>query len=63
MADPIPQQAGFQLEEATIDELHAAIKSGTTTVVAVTQHCLARVRGFSAAPGPAPLQPERRSGL
>ena len=28
----------FRLEEATIDELHAAIKAGETTCVAVVQH-------------------------
>ena len=28
----------FHLEEATIDELHEAIKAGRTTCVAVVQH-------------------------
>src|SRR5436305_1416766 len=37
----------FRLEEATIDELHAAIKAGKTTCVAVVQHYLARVRAFN----------------
>jgi Asp-tRNA(Asn)/Glu-tRNA(Gln) amidotransferase A subunit family amidase len=37
----------FILEEATIDELHAAIKAGRTTCVAVVQHYLARVRAFN----------------
>lgn len=37
----------FRLEEATIDDLHAAIRSGGTTVVAVVQHYLARVRAYN----------------
>jgi len=37
----------FQLEEATIDELHAAIRAGETTCVAVVRHYLARVRAFN----------------
>jgi Asp-tRNA(Asn)/Glu-tRNA(Gln) amidotransferase A subunit family amidase len=37
----------FRLEEATIDELHAAIRSGATTVTAVVQHYLARVRAYN----------------
>jgi amidase len=37
----------FRLEEATIDELHAAIRSGATTVVAVVQHYLARARAYN----------------
>ena len=37
----------FRLEEATIDDLHAAIRSGVTTVVAVVQHYLARVRAYN----------------
>jgi amidase len=41
------EEVGFQLEEATIDGLHAAIKSGATTVVAVVRHYLARVRAFN----------------
>ena len=38
------QQQSFRLEEATIDDLHGAIRSGATTVAAVVQHYLARVR-------------------
>ena len=34
----------FRLEEATIDELHAAIKAEATTCVAVVQHYIARAR-------------------
>jgi hypothetical protein len=33
----------FALEEATIDELHAAITSGQTTCVEIVQHYLARL--------------------
>ena len=41
------QDRAFRLEEATIDDLHAAIRSGATTVVAVVQHYLARVRAYN----------------
>jgi amidase len=37
----------FQLEEATIDDLHRAIKTGKTTVVAVVQHYIERVRKYN----------------
>src|SRR5829696_1826501 len=37
----------FRLEEATIDELHRAIRSGETTCLAVVQHYLARVRAYN----------------
>ena len=37
----------FVLEEATIDDLHAAIRAGRTTVVAVVQRYLARVRAYN----------------
>ena len=40
-------QTKFQLEEATIDELHAAIRAGETTCLAVVRHFLARVRAFN----------------
>ena len=36
----------FQLEEATIDQLHAALKAGHITLVQVVQHYLKRVRAF-----------------
>ncbi len=39
--------APFRLEEATIDELHAAIQSGETTVKATVEHYIARVRAFN----------------
>ncbi|MBI3516040.1 MAG: amidase [Proteobacteria bacterium] len=39
--------AAFRLEEATIDELHSAIKAGRTTCVAVVRHYIARARAFN----------------
>jgi Asp-tRNA(Asn)/Glu-tRNA(Gln) amidotransferase A subunit family amidase len=44
---PGTQTQTFRLEEATIDDLHRAIQSGATTVVAVVQHYLARVRKYN----------------
>src|ERR1700757_2199926 len=40
-------QETFCLEEATIDDLHDAIRAGRTTCVDVVQHYLARVRAFN----------------
>jgi amidase len=37
----------FRLEEATIDELHAAIRDGRTTVVAVVEAYIARARAYN----------------
>src|SRR5262245_62801415 len=37
----------FRVEEATIVELHAAIRSGATTVRAVVEQYLARVRRYN----------------
>jgi len=37
----------FRLEEATIDELHAAIRAGQTNCVAVVQHYIARARAYN----------------
>ncbi len=37
----------FRVEEATIADLHAAIRSGATTCVDVVQQYLARVRAFN----------------
>jgi Asp-tRNA(Asn)/Glu-tRNA(Gln) amidotransferase A subunit family amidase len=37
----------FRLEEATIGELHQAIKTGQTTCLAVVRHYLDRVRAFN----------------
>ena len=40
-------ESPFQLEEATIGRLHAAIKAGQTTVVAVVQQYLDRARAYN----------------
>src|SRR5437867_1247235 len=37
----------FCLEEATIDELHEAIKAGRTTCVAVVRHYIERARAYN----------------
>jgi amidase len=48
MKDPIvPVETSFRLEEATIDELHEAIRSGETTCQATVEHYIARVRAFN----------------
>jgi Asp-tRNA(Asn)/Glu-tRNA(Gln) amidotransferase A subunit family amidase len=39
----------FRLEEATIDDLHAAIRNGETTCVEVVKHYIARVRAYNGA--------------
>ena len=39
--------SAFHLEEATIDELHAAIKAGKITVVEVVQRYIDRVRAYN----------------
>ncbi|MGH7093269.1 MAG: hypothetical protein ACREFB_07020, partial [Stellaceae bacterium] len=39
--------AGFRLEEATIDDLHRAIRAGETTCLAVVQHYLARAGAYN----------------
>ena len=41
-----PHGQPFRLEEATIDELHQAIRAGRTNCVAVVRHYLDRVRAF-----------------
>ncbi len=57
----LDKTVAFRLEEATIDDLHQAIRSGATTVVAVVQHYLARVRAYNGVasalvtPGGAPV--------
>ena len=38
---------GFRLEEATIDDLHQAIRDGRTTCVAVVQQYIDRVRAYN----------------
>src|SRR5665213_3878676 len=53
MTDPRPDETGeagskpFRVEEATIGDLHAAIRGGATTVVEVVQQYLARVRAYN----------------
>jgi Asp-tRNA(Asn)/Glu-tRNA(Gln) amidotransferase A subunit family amidase len=44
---PGAQDKPFRVEEATIEELHAAIRSGRTTCVAVVQRYLDRVRAYN----------------
>src|SRR5438067_970896 len=41
------QEKPFRLEEATIDELHQAIRAGETTVVEIVKHYIARARAFN----------------
>jgi Asp-tRNA(Asn)/Glu-tRNA(Gln) amidotransferase A subunit family amidase len=41
------QIKSFQLVEATIDDLHAAIRAGKITLVEVVQHYIARVRAYN----------------
>src|SRR5947208_14353652 len=41
------QKKPFRLEEATIDELHAAIRAGETSVVEIVQHYIARARAYN----------------
>ena len=37
----------FRLEEATIDELHQAIKAGATTCIAIVQHYIDRAQAYN----------------
>jgi Asp-tRNA(Asn)/Glu-tRNA(Gln) amidotransferase A subunit family amidase len=41
------QDQPFRLQEATIDELHAAIKEGQITCVQIVQHYIDRVRAYN----------------
>jgi amidase len=43
----VAQDQSFRLDEATIDELHEAIRAGRTTCVAVVRHYIERVRAFN----------------
>jgi len=43
----IDEDKPFRLEEATIEELHRAIKAGRTTCVAIVQHYIERARAFN----------------
>jgi amidase len=45
--EPMSDDEPFSLEEATIDELHEAIKAGRTTCVAVVQHYIERARAYN----------------
>jgi len=47
MNKPTPSAKPFVLEEATIDELHAAIRAGAITLVGIVEHYLARVRAYN----------------
>jgi len=42
-----PEKKKFILEEATIADLHAAIRAGETTVLDVVRHYIARVRAYN----------------
>ncbi len=44
---PDKNSAPFQLEEATITDLHDAIRAGKTTVVQVVQKYIDRARAFN----------------
>ncbi|HVW93865.1 MAG TPA: amidase family protein [Devosia sp.] len=46
-AEPPAMGRPFQLEEATIDEMHAAIKAGEITVVQIVQHYIDRAKAFN----------------
>jgi Asp-tRNA(Asn)/Glu-tRNA(Gln) amidotransferase A subunit family amidase len=43
----VADETSFRLEEATIDELHEAIRTGRTTCVAVVQHYIDRARAYN----------------
>ena len=45
--DAAVSDEAFRLEEATIADLHAAIRAGRTTCVAVVQHYIARARAYN----------------
>jgi Asp-tRNA(Asn)/Glu-tRNA(Gln) amidotransferase A subunit family amidase len=47
MTRPAVEAKPFRLEEATIEDLHRAIRSGQTTLVEVVQHYLDRVRAYN----------------
>ena len=46
-AETAPNAAPFRIDEATIDDLHAAIRAGRTTCVDVVQQSIARCRAFN----------------
>src|SRR5260370_17649217 len=47
MVDDAGATRPFRLEEATIEELHAAIRAGQTTCVAVVQQYIERARAYN----------------
>lgn len=48
MADQIDaKKKPFRLEEASIEEMHAAIRAGEITVVEIVQHYIARARAYN----------------
>src|SRR3954470_20268574 len=46
-ADTIARAGTFTLEEATIEDLHRAIRAGATTCGAVVEHYIKRARAFN----------------
>src|SRR4051812_30309529 len=46
MMDQTDAKKPFRLEEATIDELHAAIRAGETSVAQIVEHYIARARAY-----------------
>src|SRR5579863_8553383 len=47
MEQPGAEKKPFRLEEATIEELHAAIRAGETTCVAVVRQYIERARAYN----------------
>ena len=45
--NPTEQSAPFHIEEATVDQLHQAIKSGETTCVNIVRQYLDRIRAYN----------------
>ena len=45
--EPMSDDEPFALEEATIDQLHEAIRAGRTTCIAVVQHYIDRARAYN----------------
>ena len=46
-AEPGATKTPFRLEEATMDELHAAIRAGAITCVQIVQHYIDRARAYN----------------
>lgn len=59
-AQPGAQDEPFRLDEATIEELHAAIQAGRTTCVAVVQHYEAATKRRVPPPAFGPLSAKSR---